>query len=103
MDFFIVPFTDKSDSTITNYTNPLAPVRITFEPRPEILRENRTLTLISIGLNGHQYNTEVYDPLFNATIGEPYDFLDPSGGTYTKDRYRSGWVGRAMGCQEQVR
>jgi hypothetical protein len=80
----------------------MAPVRQGFEPRPGLFRDNHTITLIAVGLNDRKYNNEVHDPLFNATIGEPYDFIS-STGTVTKDRYRSGWVGRAIGCKEQVR
>jgi hypothetical protein len=52
------------ERTFTNYTNPLAPYQRGFEPRPEILRENHTLTLIAVGLNNNDYSNPVRDPLF---------------------------------------
>jgi hypothetical protein len=73
-----------------------------FEPRPELLRENHTLTLISIGLNDRLYNLPVHDPLFRAEFPSDTPVLGSNGEIFRKERYSSIVFSRALGCQEQV-
>ncbi|KZM26287.1 hypothetical protein ST47_g2591 [Ascochyta rabiei] len=67
-------------NTIWNYTNPLAPVPRGFNPRPELRRDNTTLTMIIVGLNAVTYENKVKDPLFNATMLTEVKGLGSKGG-----------------------
>ncbi|KAJ8117285.1 hypothetical protein OPT61_g1490 [Boeremia exigua] len=84
-----------------NYTNPLAPVIREFDPRPELRRDNTTLTIIIIGLNAITYENKVNDPLFNATVPMEYAGIDNHGGRPVRDIYFASKLARALACQEQ--
>jgi hypothetical protein len=88
--------------TYTNYTNPLAPYPGGFEPRPEILRENHTLTIIAVGLNSNTYSNTVEDPLFKADEPVMHNYFGSGGERITMERYTAQLFSRALGCQEQV-
>lgn len=89
-------------STIWNYTNPLAPVPRGFDPRPELRRDNTTLTIIIVGLNAVTYENKVNDPLFNATVPMEVKGLDSKGGRPIRTLYYASKFARALACQEQV-
>jgi hypothetical protein len=88
--------------TYTNYTNPLAPYPGGFQPRPEILRENHTLTIIAVGLNSNTYSNTVEDPLFKADQPVMSGYIGSGGERITMERYTALLFSRALGCQEQV-
>jgi hypothetical protein len=88
--------------TYTNYTNPLAPYPGGFEPRPEMLRENHTLTIIEVGLNSNTYSNIVEDPLFKADQPVMHGYVGSGGERITLERYKAQLFSRALGCQEQV-
>ncbi|KAH6638205.1 hypothetical protein C7974DRAFT_156147 [Boeremia exigua] len=87
--------------TVHNYTNPLAPVYRGFDPRPELRRDNTTLTIIIVGLNSVTYLNKVRDPLFNATIPVESVGIDSQGGRPVQNIYLSNRYAQALACQEQ--
>ncbi|KAF2626873.1 hypothetical protein BU25DRAFT_491794 [Macroventuria anomochaeta] len=89
--------------TIWNYTNPLAPVARGFDPRPELRRDDTTLTIIFVGLNAVTYQNKVHDPLFNATVPMEAKGIDSTGGHPIRTLYYASKFARALACQEQYR
>lgn len=80
----------------------MAPVLPGFDPRPEIRRDNTTLTILIVGLNNVHYQNKVNDPLFNATLPMERTGRDNEGGEPVITMYYPTRHGRALACQEQV-